>query len=474
MPTLLIHRARCIATQDDANTELKDASILVRDGRIERLLTADEHIDMNTVDEVIDARHHVVIPGMVNTHHHMVQCLTRAIPQVQNAELFSWLRGLYPIWSGLTPEMVLVSNQIAMAELLLSGCTTSSDHLYIYPNGIRLEDSIEAAHTIGMRFTATRGAMSVGQSKGGLPPDHVVEDEAFILKESQRLIETWHDASFGAMTHVAVAPCSPFSVSQDLMRESAKLARSYGVRMHNEGVRVVSIPKTMDNDVFGTDYCIGFSTAITRSVDAINALRTTAGSHERIAVIELFGRRSGETALLAGFLAQVDRTVIAEVPADPDALIPLLVEDRLSRPDRYAMCVISEGATLVGDDAGEGERRLSATQRSEQAVSRRLALMIEKRAKQGTIVQQLAYLMRSGDPDALDRMVGFAFGGLAVRKIAAGETGRMLALRDGNYTSVPIDSLLGGTKSVDVAMLYDPARYRPRLTHVEGMPMFLY
>jgi len=173
-----------------------------------------------------------VVPGLINTHHHMTQSLTRAVPQVQSAELFSWLKGLYPIWAGLTPEMVRVSNQVAMAELLLSGCTTSSDHLYIYPNGVRLDDSIEAAHTIGMRFTATRGSMSVGESQGGLPPDRVVEKEPFILKETQRLIETYHDASFGAMTHVAVAPCSPFSVSQDLMRESAKLARAHQVRLH--------------------------------------------------------------------------------------------------------------------------------------------------------------------------------------------------------------------------------------------------
>ena len=236
MSTLLIHRARCIATQDDAQTELQDASILVRDGLIERIFKAGESVEAwlvpGAVDEVIDARQHVVIPGMVNTHHHMVQCLTRAIPGVQNAELFSWLQGLYPIWAGLTPEMVLVSNQIAMAELLLSGCTTSSDHLYIYPNGIRLDDSIEAAHTIGMRFTATRGSMSVGESQGGLPPDRVVEQEDFILQESRRLIETYHDASHGAMLQVALSPCSPFSVSQDLMRESAKLARAYKVRLH--------------------------------------------------------------------------------------------------------------------------------------------------------------------------------------------------------------------------------------------------
>jgi len=248
----------------------------------------------------------------------------------------------------------------------------------------------------------------------------------------------------------------------------------FSAHLSAQGFPGISIPKTMDNDVFGTDYCIGFSTAVTRSVDAINALRTTAASHERIAVVELFGRRSGETALLAGFLAQVDRTVIAEVPADPAVLLPMLVEDRLSGAERYAMCVISEGAQLAGDEQGDAERRLSATQRSEQAVSRRLAQLIEEQAGQGTIVQQLAYLMRSGDPDALDRMVGFAFGGLAIRKIEAGETGRMLALKDGNYASVPIDTLLGGTKMVDVAALYDAARYRPKLMHVEGMPMFLY
>jgi cytosine/adenosine deaminase-related metal-dependent hydrolase len=162
----------------------------------------------------------------------MYQSLTRAIPAVQNAELFGWLRGLYPLWAGLTPEMVQVSTQVAMAELLMSGCTTSSDHLYIYPNGVRLDDSIDAAREIGMRFVATRGSMSVGQSQGGLPPDRVVESEDFILKDTQRLIEQYHDAAHGSMLNVAVAPCSPFSVSRDLMRESALLARQYGARLH--------------------------------------------------------------------------------------------------------------------------------------------------------------------------------------------------------------------------------------------------
>ena len=240
MTTLLIHHATCIATlAPDAptdNTELTDASLFVRDGLVEWIGPSGTLPPaLQQADEVIDAQGHLVMPGLVNTHHHMYQSLTRAIPQVQNAELFSWLRGLYPIWAGLTPEMVQVSTQVAMAELLLSGCTTSSDHLYIYPNGVRLDDSIEAAQQIGMRFVATRGSMSVGQSQGGLPPDRVVEREDFILQDTQRLIEQYHDASHGSMVNVAVAPCSPFSVSRDLMRESAALARSFkgqGVRLH--------------------------------------------------------------------------------------------------------------------------------------------------------------------------------------------------------------------------------------------------
>jgi 8-oxoguanine deaminase len=237
MGTLLIHNARAIAAFDNADpaqsTELRNASIYIEGNRIAFIgATADLPPEALQADEVINACHHLVTPGLVNTHHHMYQSLTRAIPEVQNAELFGWLRGLYPIWAGLTPEMVQVSTQIAMAELLLSGCTTSSDHLYIYPNGVRLDDSIEAAAEIGMRFVATRGSMSVGQSQGGLPPDRVVEKEDFILKDTQRLIEQYHDASHGSMLNVAVAPCSPFSVSRDLMRESALLARKYGARLH--------------------------------------------------------------------------------------------------------------------------------------------------------------------------------------------------------------------------------------------------
>jgi len=247
----------------------------------------------------------------------------------------------------------------------------------------------------------------------------------------------------------------------------------FSAHLAGQGVKTISVPKTMDNDVFGTDYCIGFSTAISRSVEAINALRTTVESHERIGVIELFGRRSGETALLAGFLAQVDRTIIAEVPADLGVLLPLLAEDQTSNPANYAMCVISEGATIAGE-ADEDDLSRTATQRDELGVGRRLGRAIESRLGKGTVIQELAYLMRAGEPDAMDRMVGFAFGGLAVQLLQRGEHGRMVTLSDGNYDHVPADTLLKGKKSVDVSALYDRATYRARLMRVEGMPMFLY
>ena len=228
--TLLVRDADCIATFDDARRELARASLLVRGNRIEAIGPAAAL--PRTADEVIDARGHLVVPGLVNTHHHMYQSLTRAVPAVQDAELFAWLRGLYPIWARLTPEMIQVSTQVAMAELLLSGCTTTSDHLYLFPNGVRLDDSIEAALRVGMRFTATRGAMSVGESEGGLPPDALVEREEAVLADADRLVARWHDPGFGAMVQIALAPCSPFSVSRALMVEAARLARARGVRLH--------------------------------------------------------------------------------------------------------------------------------------------------------------------------------------------------------------------------------------------------
>ncbi|MFN4293789.1 MAG: amidohydrolase family protein, partial [Thermoflexales bacterium] len=212
--TLLIKHADWLVTMDAGRREIPDAGLYVEDNRI--VAVGPTAALPETADEVLDLRGHIVLPGLINTHHHMYQSLTRAVPAAQNAELFGWLRALYPIWARLTPEMIRVSTQTAMSELLLSGCTTTSDHLYIFPNGCRLDDSIEAAREVGMRFHASRGAMSVGESKGGLPPDSLVEDEDDILKDTQRLIEAYHDPARYAMLRIVVAPCSPFSVSRDL------------------------------------------------------------------------------------------------------------------------------------------------------------------------------------------------------------------------------------------------------------------
>ncbi|VVE47730.1 8-oxoguanine deaminase [Pandoraea eparura] len=246
MKTLLVTNADVLVTMDAGRREIARGGLYIEDNRIVAVGTRDRLPD--TADEVLDLTGHVVVPGLVNTHHHMYQSLTRAIPVAQDGELFNWLTNLYPVWANLTPEMIRVSTQTAMAELLLSGCTTSSDHLYLYPNGCKLDDSIEAAAEIGMRFHASRGSMSVGQSQGGLPPDRVVEREDDILNDTQRLIEAYHDPGRYAMLRVVVAPCSPFSVSRDLMRESATMARHYGVSMHThlaENVNDVAYSREM-------------------------------------------------------------------------------------------------------------------------------------------------------------------------------------------------------------------------------------
>lgn len=229
MATLLVKNIHTLATMDDAGRELKNAAIFVRHHVIEAVGTLAD-MPAETADTVLDLSRHVVIPGLINTHHHMYQSLTRVL--AQNSELFDWLKTLYPIWARLRGEHIYVSAKLAMAELMLSGCTTSSDHLYIYPNDVTLDDEIRAAQEMGIRFHATRGSMSLGESKGGLPPDSIVENETDILRDTRRVIEQYHNASRYAMLRVAVAPCSPFSVTQDLMRESAALARSYGVHLH--------------------------------------------------------------------------------------------------------------------------------------------------------------------------------------------------------------------------------------------------
>ncbi|MQT11999.1 8-oxoguanine deaminase [Segnochrobactrum spirostomi] len=228
--TLLARNAAVLVTMDDDRREIRGGGLYVEDNRI--VAVGPSGTLPETADEVIDLGGHVVVPGLVNTHHHMYQSLTRAVPAAADAELFGWLKTLYPIWGRLTPEMIAVSTKTAMAELMLSGCTTTSDHLYVFPNGCRLDDSIAAAREVGMRFHASRGAMSVGESDGGLPPDALVEKEADILADTRRVIEAFHDPARHAMTRIVAAPCSPFSVSRDLMRETAHLARAYGVSMH--------------------------------------------------------------------------------------------------------------------------------------------------------------------------------------------------------------------------------------------------
>ena len=230
MPTLLIKHAQLLLTMDSHRREIQDGGIFVKDGVIQQVGATGELPE--EADEVLDLRGHLVMPGLINTHHHFYQTLTRVIPDAQDANLFQWLKTLYPIWARMTPEHIRISTKTALAELALSGCTTASDHLYLFPNGSRLDDEIQAAREVGLRLHASRGSMSLGESEGGLPPDSVVEDEEYILKDSRRVIETYHDPEPGSYTQIVLAPCSPFSVTADLMRESARLARDYGVQLH--------------------------------------------------------------------------------------------------------------------------------------------------------------------------------------------------------------------------------------------------
>jgi 6-phosphofructokinase len=249
---------------------------------------------------------------------------------------------------------------------------------------------------------------------------------------------------------------------------------SFALRLHEEGVPVVAIPKTMDNDVHGTDYCIGFSTAVTRTVNFVHQLRTSAGSHERLAVVEVFGRYSGETSLVSAYLSGVDRAVISEVPFDVDRVAELLMRDKRHNPSNYAMMTISEGATLLGGEmvlSGEedayGHRKLGG-------IGELTTELLKERTGEGMIYQQLGYLMRSGSPDSLDLMVAINYAVMATDLVIEGVSGRLVALRNGNYTNVPLTVLGQGVKRVDVEALYDSEAYRPKIRHVDGKPMFLY
>ena len=242
MTTLLVKHADLLATMDDHRREIPDGGFFVKDGFISQVGQTSEL--PSTADEIVDASGHVILPGLINTHHHFYQTLTRAIPAAQNANLFNWLKTLYPIWARMNPEDIRISTQTALAELALSGCTTASDHLYLFPNGSSLDDEIEASKEVGIRLHASRGSMSLGESKGGLPPDSVVDTEDKILADSERLINRYHQSQPGAMIQIVLAPCSPFSVTGELMKESAIMARKYGVHLHTH------LAETQDEEEF--------------------------------------------------------------------------------------------------------------------------------------------------------------------------------------------------------------------------------
>jgi 6-phosphofructokinase 1 len=248
---------------------------------------------------------------------------------------------------------------------------------------------------------------------------------------------------------------------------------SFGVRLHREGIPVVAIPKTMDNDVFGTDYCIGFSTAVTRSVEFITNMRTSVGSHERIGIVELFGRNSGETSLISAYLSYVDRAIISEVPFDVKKLANFLVEDKRNNPSNYAIMTISEGAIMEGGEVIETGEADAYGHRKLGGVGELLSDEVKRLTGQNIMYQQLGYLMRSGAPDSLDRMVAMSYGNLAMQLIRRNETGKMVALHGGKYTTVPVEMVLAGKKRVDVPAYYDIENYRPRIKDFMGVPMFL-
>jgi 6-phosphofructokinase len=249
---------------------------------------------------------------------------------------------------------------------------------------------------------------------------------------------------------------------------------SYALRLHREGFPVVAIPKTMDNDVFGTDYCIGFSTAVTRSVEFITNLRTPAGSHERIAIVELFGRNSGETSLISAYLAGVDRAIISEVHFDPEKLAKLLMDDKNTNPSNYAIMTISEGAQMVGGKIIEYGQMDAYGHKKLGGIGSITGEALQKLTGSHIIYQQVAYLMRSGEPDALDRMVAISYANLATDLILSGKYGTLVALQEGKYTVIPLETTSEGKKVVDVKELYDADNYRPKVSNMLHKPMFLY
>ncbi len=301
-----------------------------------------------------------------------------------------------------------------------------------------------------------------GNVNSGDVPDCVIQEDR-VMKENGKMDCTNHVLK--VISFLSLDAIIPIGGDDTL---------SYACRLHKEGVQIVAIPKTMDNDVFGTDFCIGFSTAVTRSVDAINALRTTAGSHERVLVVELFGRNSGETSLFAAYLADVDRAAISEVPFDTEKLINYLVKDRSENPSHYAVLTVSEGAHPMGGTVFERGVEDAYGHKKLGGIGSAIAEEIRVRTGINTIYQQLAYIMRSGAPDSLDRMVAVSYGSLALDQIAMGHSGRMVALQQASYTTVPLEMVIAAKKKVDVTALYDVEAYKPKVRDTLGKPMFLY
>jgi cytosine/adenosine deaminase-related metal-dependent hydrolase len=283
MSTLLVRNAAVLVTMDDQRREIPGGGLFVRDGMIEQVGRTEEL--PSQADTVLDLHDQIVLPGLVNTHHHFYQTLTRAVPAAQNANLFNWLKTLYPIWARMTPDDIFISTQTALAELALSGCTTASDHLYLFPNGSKLDDEIAGAREVGLRIQASRGSMSLGESQGGLPPDSVVDSEDAILEDSVRLIERYHDPKPGAMVQIVLAPCSPFSVTGELMKQSALLARRYGVHLHTH------LAETQDEEAFCLEKFGYRPVAYMQSVDWVGPDVWFAHSvHVRQPEVDLYAR----------------------------------------------------------------------------------------------------------------------------------------------------------------------------------------
>jgi ATP-dependent phosphofructokinase / diphosphate-dependent phosphofructokinase len=309
---------------------------------------------------------------------------------------------------------------------------------------------LHTSRTNPQRVTASATPDFLKNSSWGKPvEDGVVDYTAYVLK---------------VIEHLGIDVMTPIGGDDTL---------SFGVRLHREGVPVVALPKTMDNDVFGTDYCIGFSTAVTRSVEFITNMRTSVGSHERIGIVELFGRNSGETSLISAYLSYVDRSIISEVPFDVRKLAHFLLEDKRNNPSNYCIMTISEGAIMEGGEVIESGEADAYGHRKLGGVGELLSSEIKRLTGQNIMYQQLGYLMRSGAPDSLDRMVAMSYGNLAIQLIRRNETGKMVALHGGKYTTVPVEMVLAGKKRVDVPAYYDIEHYRPRIKDFMGVPMFL-